>query len=208
MRAFLANEKGGSAAEFALVLPALLAFLFGIIDAGRFIWTVNRAEKASQVGVRRAVVTDLVASGLGSYSFALDASPALEPGAPITTAQFGSVRCTTTTTAANATCSCLATPCPGTTGTAVNTNSFGAIYNRMRDMMGELQPKNVRITYSNVGLGYAGNPYGSDVSPLVTVEVTGVRFQPLTTIIFGVTFNLPNVHSSMTLEDGTGTVSN
>ena len=42
------NRSGASAAEFALVLPILLILLLGIIDAGRWLWTYNRAEKATQ----------------------------------------------------------------------------------------------------------------------------------------------------------------
>ena len=42
------------------MLPLLILFLFGIIDAGRFLWEINRAEKATQVGARLAVVTDVV----------------------------------------------------------------------------------------------------------------------------------------------------
>ena len=56
--ALIRDERGASAAEFALVLPLLLLLLFGIIDAGRLAWEFNRAEKATQVGARVAVVTD------------------------------------------------------------------------------------------------------------------------------------------------------
>jgi len=61
------ETRGGSAAEFALVLPLLLIFLFGIIDVGRLMWTWNRAEKATQMGVRYAVVTDPVPEGLNAF---------------------------------------------------------------------------------------------------------------------------------------------
>ena len=43
-----------------MVLPLLLLFIFGIIDVGRLMWTWNRAEKATQMGARFAVVTDMV----------------------------------------------------------------------------------------------------------------------------------------------------
>ena len=62
VRRLLNSEGAASAAEFALVLPLLLLLLFGIIDAGRFMWECNRAEKATQMGVRFAVVTDPVPS--------------------------------------------------------------------------------------------------------------------------------------------------
>ena len=54
------DRSGAGAAEFALVLPLFLMFLLGIIDAGRYMWEHNRAEKATQMGTRYAVVTDMV----------------------------------------------------------------------------------------------------------------------------------------------------
>ena len=45
LRAFLRDRRGASAAEFALVLPLFLLFLLGTIDAGRYIWAVNEAER-------------------------------------------------------------------------------------------------------------------------------------------------------------------
>ena len=58
------DRTGSSAAEFALVLPLLILFLFGIIDGGRYLWETNKAEKATQVGARVAVVTNILSSGL------------------------------------------------------------------------------------------------------------------------------------------------
>ena len=53
------------------MLPVFLLTFFGMIDAGRFFWSVNQAEKATQVGARWAAVTDMVPSALSSYSFAV-----------------------------------------------------------------------------------------------------------------------------------------
>ena len=52
LRALIRDDRGASAAEFTLVLPLLLLMLFGIIDTARFMWAVNRSEKAAQMGVR------------------------------------------------------------------------------------------------------------------------------------------------------------
>jgi Flp pilus assembly protein TadG len=64
MRGLRLDRSGSSAAEFALVLPLLILLLFGIIDGGRYLWEVNKAEKATQVGARVAVVTDVLETGL------------------------------------------------------------------------------------------------------------------------------------------------
>ncbi len=45
-------------------LPLLILLLFGIIDAGRFLYETNRAEKATQMGARYAIVTDVMPAGL------------------------------------------------------------------------------------------------------------------------------------------------
>ena len=44
--------------------PLLPVLLLGLIDAGRFMWEYNQAEKATQMGVRYAVSTDLVPAGI------------------------------------------------------------------------------------------------------------------------------------------------
>ena len=58
------SQSGASAAEFGLVLPLLIVLLLGIIDAGRFIWEYNRAEKATQAGARVAIVTQILPQGV------------------------------------------------------------------------------------------------------------------------------------------------
>ena len=52
------DRRASSAAEFALVLPAALLLLFGIIDVGRYAWQLNEYEKATQMGARHAVMLD------------------------------------------------------------------------------------------------------------------------------------------------------
>lgn len=196
----IGDQRGATAAEFALVLPLLLLLLFGIIDAGRFMWEYNRAEKATQMGVRYAVVTDPVIPVLASYSFAVDGG--VIPGDPVPAALFDRAVCDDTR------CTCTATggsfcSSPGYDGTA-----FANIVARMSAMYPPIDAGNLLIEYRNVGLGYAGDPNGPDVAPLVTVQLRNMNFQPVTTLLFGATVGMPDFRASLTAEDLGGNVSN
>lgn len=196
--ALLRDERGASAAEFALVLPLLLLFLLGILDAGRFMWEYNRAEKATQMGARYAVVTEMVPSGLEAYSFAL--SDGILAGDPVPTSNFGSATCN------NTSCTCTGGSVCGSIG--YDGAAFSNIVDRMALMYPPIADQNVTIEYRNVGLGYAGDPNGPDVAPLVTVRLTNLTFEPITFMLFGVNITMPNFAAALTLEDGSGTVAN
>jgi TadE-like protein len=203
------DEKGGPAAEFALVLPLALLFLFGIIDVGRYMWEYNRTEKATQMGARYAVATDLVASGLSGYSFAV--SCAVPQGDPVSASAFPGINCTGGGSVATPTATCSLAG-GSSCGTAIPTSSdavaLGRIVSRMRAFKSDIAPGNVTVNYGYSGLGYAGDPNGLDVAPLVTVSVTGLTFQPIVTLIFNASVNMGTFSYTLTMEDGAGTVSN
>ena len=190
--------RAGSSAEFALVLPLLIVLLFGIIDTGRFMWEYNRAEKATQMGVRFAVVANLVPSGLAAHSFSiLDGVP---QGEPVPTANFDHAICD------NADCAtCVGSVC-GTIG--YDNAAFNAIVTRMHLLYPQITASNVTVEYRNVGLGFAGNPDGPDVSALVTVQLRDLNYHPITCLVFGCSISMPNFRAALTLEDADGDVSN
>lgn len=190
-------DTAASSAEFALVLPLLLLFLFGIIDSGRFMWEYNRAEKATQMGVRYAVVTDMVPSGLASRSFSI--TDGISQGSAVPTANFDYATCT------NANCSNCAGSMCGSIG--YNGTAFQRIVTRMNYMYPQIAASNVTVTYKNVGLGFAGDPDGPDVSTLVTVALTGLEFRPITCLVL-CTINMPSFRAALTLEDASGSKSN
>jgi len=195
----LRSERAASAAEFALVLPLLLLLLFGIVDSGRFMWEYNQAEKATQMGVRYAVVTDPVLNGLYTYSFSI--SGGIPQGTAVPTTSFDTATCT------NGACTCL----PGggfCNGTAYDATAFTNLVTRMSYMYPQIAASNVQIQYKNVGLGFAGDPDGPDVSPLVTVSLTGLQFHPITCLVFACSISMPDFRAGLTLEDATGTESN
>jgi Flp pilus assembly protein TadG len=199
------DERGASAAEFGLVLPILLLFLLGIIDAGRLLWEWNRAEKATQMGVRYAVVTDVVASELASYNFVGKTvtvgttSRTLTQGDIIPREALGSIACTNV--------SCVCTSCPAGLGVTRNNTAFTNIVQRMQAFKSDVSAADVQVSYSGSGLGFAGDPTGMDISPIVTVRLRNLQFSPI--FLFGqIAISLPAFESTLTAEDGRGTVSN
>lgn len=198
--AIFRREDASSSVEFALVLPLLILFLFGIIDVGRYMWTLNTMEKATQMGARMAVVTTMVPTDLAARNF----GSILGQGATIPTSQFGSMQCDKS--GGTVTCSCVSN-CSGI-GTTADSAAFNLVAGRMTLISGAIKDTNVRITYTNSGLGYAGDPTGPDVAPIVTVSAVGVGFQSLIGQFFGIQMTLPTVSASLTLEDGQGNFAN
>ena len=190
LRRFRSDTTAASAAEFALVLPLMILFFIGIIDAGYYMWQLNRAEKAVQIGARWAVATDMVPANLRNYSFAV--SGGIEQGTVVPAASFPKVTCTSTS-------------CTGQWGHS--TTAFNSILNRMQEIKTGVAASNLTVEYEWSGLGYAGDPNGPDVAPIVTVKLTGLTHTPITSILFGTT-NLPTFAYSLTAEDSIGAYSN
>jgi len=208
-RSLTACRRGASAAEFAMVLPLLLLLIFGIIDGGRFLWEMNRAQKATQYGARFAAVTQMVPAGLANYSFATDSEvPVVPAGAAVPRTSFTSVSCTAAGCAVGDPADdCKIGERPVGPSPGFDPAALERIARRMRLSYPAVQETNVRLTYCNVGLGFAGDPYGPDIAPQIIVSLTGLDFVPLTSLLLA-TLPLPASSGSMTLEDGIGNVSN
>ena len=198
----LRSEGAAAGAEFAIVLPLLILLLFGVIDAGRFLWEYNMAEKATQMGVRMAIVTNPVASKLagprqGGYSFSV--SDGILQGNSVPTASFDNSVCD------NASCSCTGgNICP----MSYDANAFSTIVARMQKMYPPIAAPNVQVIYKNVGLGFAGDPDNPQVSALVTVKLRNLSFQPLVCLAFRCSIGMPDFSAALTLEDAQGIKSN
>ena len=186
---FMLDRAGAMAAEFALVVPIMLLFLLGIMDVGYYAWTLNRGEKATQMGARWAVATDLVPLGLSTYSFAI--SGGIPQGQPVPQTSFPTVTCD-------------ATSC---TQWGHDPVAFNAILDRMQDFESSIEADNVRLEYSWSGLGYAGDPNGPDVAPIVTVRLIDMEHRPIFALLIG-TVDLPDFAYSLTAEDSDGDYSN
>lgn len=59
LRSLIKENRGQGLVEFALVLPILLAVVFGIIDFGRLFYCWSTLSNASRHGARLAAVSNL-----------------------------------------------------------------------------------------------------------------------------------------------------
>ena len=201
LRHLVGNRRGSSAAEFALTLPLLMILIFVIIDGGRYLWAINRLEKAAHWGTRFAVVTRPVTDGLTSadYVGTVVGGITLGQGDVIPAPAFGEVNCTSTgCCVAPVTCTA---PYPAL-GT-FQSGAFTNIVNRMKLIAPDISASNVTITYRGSGLGYAGDPSGMQIAPLVSVKVSGLTWTPLTSFTLK-NASYPVISSTLSAEDSIG----
>jgi hypothetical protein len=59
------NTRGATAVEYAIVLPAFLMFVLGLMDCGRLIWTYATLSRAAESAARCWVI-NTVTCGTGS----------------------------------------------------------------------------------------------------------------------------------------------
>jgi hypothetical protein len=186
MRNIIWKRHGTSSVEFAIVSMVFFMMFFGIIDFGRFMWATNSAAKATQVGVRYAIVSDPVASGITDFD-CLAAAGGNGLTCPVAAVTPNPVICTVA----------------GCNGLGPKDDAaFDAIVAAMQGIDNRIQPANVEVRYEHIGLGFAGNPFGSDIIPAVTVRLTGLVFSPVTPGFAGaVSINMSEYRTTLTGED-------
>jgi hypothetical protein len=195
---------GASAAEFALVLPLFLILLFGVVDGGRFLYEYNEAEKATQVGARVAIVTNVLSPELNEENYAGQTTPGgvkINTGDRIPYDALGTIKCTSTA------CSCETAPCPSGLGTVDSDTFNDVLVARMKQIYPAIEAENVEVRYSGSGFGFAGSSEDLEISPLVTVTLTGLEFRPITALLFA-SIDMPTFSTTLTAEDASGEYSN
>jgi Flp pilus assembly protein TadG len=179
---FFGNDLGASTIEFVVVIFAVVATVFFVLETTLYMFFSEALHKSAQAGVRAAVVSDPVVAGVPARNersaaglFGVSCSDATSPCTP-----FADVSCT---------------------GGACIAAEFDRIFAHMNGFSGQLQPDHVTISYQWAELGYAGGP----ITPLITVSVSGVPFQTgivgLLLSNAGVLATLPAHSVSMTGED-------
>ncbi len=181
-KCLMVDRRGAAAVEFSFIAMLLIIAIFGIIDFSMAFWQWNSGEKATEFGVRRAAVSDPVATGLETFdcktnnitwgTFCSDPAAAKIP--PIL-------------------CDGALQSCKG--GYAFSAAAFTAIVSRMQQVFVRLQPENVTVRYADSGLGFAGRP--SDPVPLVTVCLQNMNFD--TAMLGGIL--MPQFCATLTAED-------
>lgn len=190
LQSFLRDDRGTTAAEFVLVLPILLIFIFGVLDVGWYAWNLSLNQKAAEMGARVAVVTGPSPAALAvNYvqNSALKAGcTTLQQGDPIPATCMDPIVCTS-----------------GAGG--CNADAFTRVAQRMAAINPMIAAGNVEITYSGSGLGYAGDPTaaGVEVAPFVTVAVKNMQYNPLMGLVMA-SIPMPESSHTLTMEDGNG----
>lgn len=187
-KGFWRDQRGASAAEFTMVVVVFLILVFGAIDFGRALWEWNQATKATQYGVRMAIVNNMVAEGLQTFDGLPSAGGNGDP-VPIAAISPNPVTCNSS----------------GCNGYGpLDTTTFNAIVSRMKEVYIQIEDVNVVIEYRHIGLGFAGNPFGPDIVPAVTVKLRNMTFQFTTPGLAGLAdFSMPDFATTLTGEDMT-----
>jgi Flp pilus assembly protein TadG len=184
---FIRDTSGGPMMEFTAVFMLLILLTGAIVDFGIALWQWNSAEKATQIGVRIAVITDPVVEELGTFD-CNNGSISLGTPCRLGGSSFGTISCTSTA-------------CSGTgslSGNTFDSTAFNTIVNRMQTVYGRIQPANVIIEYNDIGLCFAGR--GSPC-PAVTVRLTALTIDfVMLNWIFG-THTMPDFRATLTGED-------
>ena len=180
MRRLRRDVSGGVLVEATVMMLIIFVFVLGAVDFLFAFYQWNSAVKAVQSGSRIAVVSPPVTNGLNALSNAV-VSPERPLGSPM---PYFKVEC------AGGACACTGT-CTGVSGynaTYMNWIVYGrdppnaacspvTSYYRagMCHFFWRVTPANVRVTYEQTGLGFAGRTGGP--VPTVTVTLQNLNFQ-------------------------------
>ena len=189
-----AKCKGTSTVEFALVTLLFLTAVLGIVDFARALWQWNLAVRVTQVGVRAAIVRDFAALNFRRFDGTL-AAPIGDP-VPVAAIAPNPTICTRDGCGAS-----LMSLDPA----LLDATAFEGIVAPMRATDRRIGAANVIVEYRHVGLGLAGNPFGPDIDPVITVRLRNQSFEFLAIAFLQLpAVALPDFRASLTAEDGRG----
>jgi Flp pilus assembly pilin Flp len=187
------DERGATAAEFGLVALVFVSLIIGSIDLSRQIWEVNTTKTAVREAARLAAVNEMASVWLQNLD-PITSGLVAGNGDPVPAGSIALVTCS------GATNTCTGA---GVTNTAINATVMNALLAKMRAFNPRIRLSNIRVSYRHVGLGFAGNPFGPDVEPEISVWLEGFTLTPgpLRLISNSATIPLPKMISTVTAED-------
>jgi hypothetical protein len=165
VRSFAKDTAGSSTIQFVVMFLGFIAVFAFVIQTAIYLYMVASMQKAAEAGVRMAVISAPMAGGNAMLQ-KIEKSAGHEYGE----------RCRTPlSSGASATgdpCVRFVTPFKCGPDDGACSGPFNSVLNEMRGYNGGITADNVTITYSDVGIGFAGGPR----RPMVTVKVSGVNF--------------------------------
>ncbi len=196
IKALWRDRSGATAVEFVMVFMMVVFITIAIFEFGLAWYAYNRAEMATQWGARFTVESNPVASGFTTWNAVLTGG--FDSGVSLDTGTLAAFTLSCTDTA----CTCTVPNC--VVGTNHDAAAFTAIYNKVQTLLWNVQPTNLVIDYSHVGMGFAGRP-GIDIVPSVTVRLVGLPYNLLVSKIFlganMTTFNMGEFKATLPGED-------
>jgi hypothetical protein len=192
---FLRDQGGNVLVEVSILIPILFTFLLGAVDFLNAYTQWNEATKAVEVGARIAAVSDPVASGLSSPA----GQSNIATGWVTSSCPVGNTS-STCMPAFTVTCDGAAQTCTCTSGTCTGMGTYSSaamnliVYGRdgkgacgdatsyyfagicdVFNTVPSISAKNVKVIYTQTGLGFTGR--GTGAVPTITVQLQNVPFQ-------------------------------
>ena len=211
-RNLAADTSGAAAVEFAFITFSLILFTFAIFDVGFALYWFNRAEKATQLGVRMAAVSNPVTDFFSSFDGEIGNTPAVAG----TSCESGTGTLQSFCNHAVITCfvedgngSCTA---PNADAIALEPGNFvdaafTKIFNEMRVVYPQLSSENVEVEYRPSVAGFVGRPGSTagtfNLVPQVTVRIVDLKYNfiALGALLGLQAFDLPVISASVNGED-------
>lgn len=206
-RRLVRDEHGSVLVEVSVMIPIIFIFVLGLVDFLNAFQQWNASTKAVEVGARLAAVSDPIASGLSGMATAA-VTGSVGAGDPMTDFEV-------TCDGATATCTCTRGTCTGMgsyDATKMNTLLYGRgktacsttttyYFAGMCNFMGSITAANIKVIYSQTGLGYAGRTDGP--VPTVTVRLNNnlpFKFFFLGGLMSFADINIPSQSTTITGE--------
>jgi Flp pilus assembly pilin Flp len=158
LKLFWKQSGGAAALEFALVSVPLLLITIGIMEFAFALFQWNTAEKATQLGVRRAVVSAPVAASINTFNGKNNSN---EWGDEPMPAFANSI---VTCDGATSTCS---------NGFNFTSSALNRVVAKMQEIFPRITANNVVVEYMPIGLGFVGR---CGAVPSVTVRLQNMAY--------------------------------